>query len=44
MVGLKLTTNEYVHREALGRQKKVCVDFNKETGEKLYRPSVKLSK
>ena len=46
--------DEYVLREALGRQKKLCVGFNKETGEelcsdkakreKLYRPALKLSK
>ncbi len=36
--------DEYVLREALGRQKRLCVGFNKETGEKLYRPAVKLSK
>jgi hypothetical protein len=36
--------DEYVIREALGRQKRLCVGFNKETGEKLYRPAVKLSK
>jgi hypothetical protein len=36
--------DEYVLREAQERQKKLCVGFNKETGEKLYRPAVKLSK
>ena len=36
--------DEYVLKEALGRQKRLCVGFNKETGEKLYRPAVKLSK
>jgi hypothetical protein len=36
--------DEYVLREALGRQKRLCVGFNKEKGEKLYRPAVKLSK
>jgi hypothetical protein len=36
--------NEYVLREALGRQKKLYVGFDKKTGEKLYRPAVKLSK
>ena len=36
--------DEYVLREALGRQKRLCVGFNKETEEKLYRPAVKLSK
>jgi len=36
--------DEYVLREALGRQKRLCAGFNKETGEKLYRPVVKLSK
>ena len=36
--------DEYVLREALGRQKRLCVGFNKETGEKLYRPALKLSK
>jgi hypothetical protein len=33
--------DEYLLREALERQKKLCVGFNKETGEKLYRPAVK---
>ena len=36
--------DEYVLREALERQKRLCVGFNKETGEKLYRAAVKLSK
>ena len=36
--------NEYVLREALDRQKRLCVGFNKETGEKIYRPALKLSK
>ena len=36
--------DEYVGREALDRQKRLCVGFNKETVEKLYRPAVKLSK
>ena len=36
--------NQYVLRESLGRQKRLCVGFNKETREKLYRPAVKLSK
>jgi hypothetical protein len=36
--------NEYVIREALDRQERPCVGFNKETGEKLYRPALKLSK
>ena len=36
--------DEYVLKEALDRQKKLCIGFNKETGEKLYRPAVKLSK
>jgi hypothetical protein len=35
--------NEYVLREAMGRQKKLCVGFDNE-GMKLYRPAVKLSK
>jgi hypothetical protein len=35
--------DEYVLREALGRQKRLFVSFKKETGEKLYRPAVKLS-
>jgi hypothetical protein len=35
---------EYVLGEALGRQKRLCVGFNKETGERLYRPAVKLGK
>ena len=34
--------DEYVLREALGRQKRLCVGFNKEAGEKLYRPGVNL--
>jgi hypothetical protein len=36
--------DEYVLREALGGQKRLCVGFNKETGRKVYRPAVKLSK
>ena len=36
--------DEYVLKEALERQKRLCVGFNKETGEKLYRPALKLSK
>ena len=36
--------DEYVLREALGRQKRLCVGFNNETGDKLYRPAIKLSK
>jgi hypothetical protein len=36
--------DEYVLREALGRQKRLCDGYDKETGEKLYRPAVKLSK
>ena len=36
--------DEYVLREALGRQKRLCSGYDKETGEKLYRPAVKLSK
>jgi hypothetical protein len=36
--------DEYVLREALGIQKRLCVGFKKETGDKLYRPAVKLSK
>ena len=36
--------DEYVLREALGRQKRLYIGFNKETGEKLYRPALKLSK
>jgi hypothetical protein len=36
--------DEYVLREVLFRQKRLCVGFNKETGEKLYRPALKLSK
>ena len=36
--------DEYILKEALETQKKLCVGFNKETGEKLYRPAVKLSK
>ena len=27
--------DEYILKEALGRQKRLCVGFNKETGEKL---------
>ena len=34
----------YVLKEALGRQKKLCVGYDKETGEKIYRAAVKLSK
>ena len=34
----------YVLREALGKQKRLCSGYDKETGEKLYRPAVKLSK
>jgi hypothetical protein len=36
--------NEYVPREALDGQKRLCISVNKETGNKLYRPAVKLSK
>jgi hypothetical protein len=36
--------DEYVSREALGRQKKLYIGFDKKTGEKLYRPAVKLSR
>ena len=36
--------DEYILMEELYRQKKLCVGFNKETGEKLYRPAIKLSK
>ena len=36
--------DEYVLRKALGRQKRLCTGYDKETGEKLYRPAVKLSK
>ena len=36
--------DEYVLKEALGRQKRLCSGYDKETGEKLYRPAVKLSK
>jgi hypothetical protein len=36
--------NEYVLREALERQKRLCSGYDKETGEKLYRAAVKLSK
>ena len=36
--------NEYVLREALERQRKLCVGHDNETGEKLYRSAVKLSK
>jgi hypothetical protein len=36
--------DENVLREALERHKRLCVGFNKETGEKLYRPAAKLSK
>ena len=36
--------NEYVLREALERQKKLFAGYDKETGEKLYKPAVKLSK
>jgi hypothetical protein len=34
----------YLLREALGRQKRLCSGYEKETGEKLYRSAVKLSK
>ena len=30
--------------ETLDRQKRLCIGFNKETVEKLYRPAVKLNK
>ena len=36
--------DEYVLKEALERQKRLCTGYDKETGEKLYRPAVKLSK
>lgn len=36
--------DEYVLRESLGRQKRLCIGYDKETGEKLYRPAAKLSK
>ena len=36
--------DEHVLSEALGRQEKLYIDFDKKTGEKLYRPAVKLSK
>jgi hypothetical protein len=36
--------NEYVLREALGRREKLYSGYDKNTGEKLYRPAVKLSK
>ena len=36
--------DEYVLRETLDRQRRLCVGFKKETGEKLYRPALKLSK
>ena len=36
--------DEYLLREALGRKKRLCSGYDKETGEKLYRPAVKLSK
>ena len=36
--------DEYVLREALDRQKRFCSDFDKKTGEKLYRAAVGLSK
>jgi hypothetical protein len=35
---------EYLLREALEKQKRLCVGYDKETGEKLYRPALKLSK
>ena len=34
----------YVLMETLDRQKRLCIGFNKETVEKLYRPAVKLYK
>jgi hypothetical protein len=34
--------DEYVLKEALDRLKRLCVGFNKEAGEKLYRPGVNL--
>ena len=36
--------DEYVLREALDRQKRLCSGYDKETGEKFYRPAVKLIK
>ena len=36
--------DEYVLMEALGRQKRLCSGYDKETGEKLYRAALKLSK
>ena len=36
--------DEYVLREALGRQKRLCSGYDIKTGEKLYRAAVKLSK
>ena len=36
--------DEYVLREALGRQKKLCSSYLKETGKKLYKSAVKLKK
>lgn len=36
--------DEYVLREALGRQKRLFVGYDMETGERLYRPVVKLSR
>jgi hypothetical protein len=36
--------DEYGLSEALERQKRLCVGYDKETGEKLYRPAAKLSK
>jgi hypothetical protein len=36
--------DDYVLREALDRQKRLCVGFNKETGEKLYRFALKIIK
>jgi hypothetical protein len=34
----------YLLREVLGRQKRLCPSSDKETGEKLYRSAVKLSR
>ena len=36
--------DEYILRESLERRRRLCVGFDRVTGEKLYRPAVKLSK
>ncbi len=36
--------NEYVLNKATERSKKLCSGYDEETGEKLYRSAVRLSK